>query len=62
MKLVAVLLALICFALAAGYWTGALQFGASHGGTHHLHALVLAIAGVLALVWLRFQNAARTLR
>jgi hypothetical protein len=57
MKALAVVIALVCFVLAVAYWTGSVQFGTSHSGPHHTHAIVLAIAGVLALVWLRFQNA-----
>jgi hypothetical protein len=58
MKVLAALLALLCIAIAALYWTGALQFATSHPGPHHTHAIVLALVGVLALVWLRFQSAA----
>jgi hypothetical protein len=62
MRVLAVIIALGCFALAVAYWTGALQFGTSHPGPHHLHAIVFAIAGILACVWLRFQSAARAVR
>ena len=59
MKALALLIALGCFVLAGLYWTGALQFGASRPGPHHTHAIVLVVVGLLALVWLRFQSAAR---
>jgi nitrogen fixation-related uncharacterized protein len=58
MRVVAVALAAVCFVLAAFYWTGKLQIGATHLGPHHTHAIVLALVGVLALVWLRFQSGA----
>jgi len=58
MRGLAVVIALVCFALAALYWLGTLQFGASHSGPHHLHAIVFGIIGILALVWLRFQSGA----
>jgi hypothetical protein len=56
MRALAVVIALACFALAVLYWNGALQLAVSHPGPHHTHAIVLAIVGVLALVWLRFQS------
>ena len=59
MKALALLIAIVCFIAAVLYWTGTLQIGASHPGPHHTHAIVLAIVAVLALVWLRFQSAAR---
>jgi hypothetical protein len=58
MRALAVVVALVCFALAVAYWSGTLQIGATHPGPHHTHAIVLAIVGVLALVWLRFQSGA----
>ena len=58
MKLLAVALAVVCFVLAVLYWTGSLQIGASHPGPHHTHAIVLALVGVLAVVWLRVQSGA----
>ncbi|MBC5809296.1 MAG: hypothetical protein GIW95_00335 [Candidatus Eremiobacteraeota bacterium] len=60
MKPLAIVLAIVCFALAVAYWTGALQFGASHPGPHHLHAVLFAVLGVLALVWMRFAGARTT--
>jgi hypothetical protein len=62
MKVLAVVGALVCFVLAVLYWTGSLQLGSSHPGAHHLHAVVLAVIGILALVWLRFQSAGRAVR
>jgi len=58
MRLLAVVVALVCFVLAVLYWTGSLQLATSHPGPHHTHAIVLALVGVLALVWLRFQSGA----
>jgi hypothetical protein len=58
MKLLAIVIAIVCFAAAGGYWTGALQFGTSHAGPHHSHAILLGVIGVLALVWMRFQRGA----
>ena len=51
------IVAIICFSLALAYATGKLQFGASHPGPHELHALVFLVLGLLALAWLRFENA-----
>ena len=59
MKFLALLIALVCLVAAVLYWTGALQLGTAHPGPHHTHAIVAAIIGILALVWLRFQSAAR---
>jgi uncharacterized membrane protein YtjA (UPF0391 family) len=52
------LVALVLFVVAALYWTGTLQLGASHPGPHHSHAILFAILGILALVWMRFQSSA----
>jgi hypothetical protein len=56
MKILAVVLAVVFFFVAALYWTGNLQLFASHAGPHHSHGIVFAILGVLSLVWLRFQG------
>jgi hypothetical protein len=58
MKIVALVVALACFAVAAAYWQGALQLFASHPGPHHIHGVVFAVCGLLALVWMRFQSGA----
>jgi len=60
MKLLALVLALICFALAIAYWTGAVQLGAATPGPHHKHAIVFGVVGILALVWMRFLSGAAT--
>ncbi len=56
MKLLALLVALVCFVAAVMYWTGSLQLGAGHGGPHHTHAILFAVLGLLSLVWFRFQG------
>jgi hypothetical protein len=58
MKIVALVIALVCFALAVGYAAGAVQFGAHAPGPHYKHAVVFAVLGVCALVWMRFQSGA----
>ncbi len=60
MRALAVVIAIVCLALAVLYWTGLLQFGVTHPGPHHTHAILFAVIGVLALVWLRFQSGARS--
>jgi hypothetical protein len=57
MKIVALVAALVCFVLAALYATGNLQGGAEHVH-HYKHAVVFAVLGVVALVWMRFQSGA----
>ncbi len=57
MKALALGLAAVCFLAAALYATGVLQLGAHESGVHIKHAVLFAILGVLALVWLRFQGA-----
>jgi len=59
MRAVALALAVVCFVIAAMYWTGNLQIGASHPGPHHTHAILFAVLGLLSLVWMRFAGAAR---
>jgi hypothetical protein len=54
MKIVALVVALICFALAVGYGSGT----AHTPGPHVKHAVVFAVLGVVALVWMRFQSGA----
>jgi hypothetical protein len=57
MKLVALGAALVCFVLAGLYATGNLQGGPEH--VHHMkHAVVFAVLGIVALVWMRFQSGA----
>jgi hypothetical protein len=58
MKIVALVVALICFALAVGYGSGTVQFAAHTPGPHVKHAVVFAVLGVVALVWMRFQSGA----
>lgn len=62
MKLVAIVLAVAFFLIAALYATGVLQIGAHEAGPHLKHAVLFAILGVLSLVWMRFQSTATTLR
>jgi len=57
MKLFPVLIAVVCFVLAALYWTGTLQLGASEPGPHVKHAIVFIVIGLLSLAWSRFQGA-----
>jgi hypothetical protein len=57
MKLLAVVIAIVCFVLAALYWTGTLQIGASEPGPHVKHAIVFIVLGLASLVWFRFQGA-----
>jgi hypothetical protein len=59
-KAVAVLLAVVFFALGALYGLGKInwftQSGAEH--SHHItHLVVLWVLALLCLVWARFQNA-----
>ena len=56
MKLLALVIAVVAFVAAVLYWTGSLQVGATHPGPHHTHAILFAVIGVLALVWIRFQS------
>jgi hypothetical protein len=56
MKILAVVLAVAFFVVAALYWTGNLQVFASKPGPHHAHGILFAVLGVLSLVWLRFQG------
>jgi hypothetical protein len=56
MKMVAVVIAVVCFVVAALYWTGTLQIGASEPGPHVKHAIVFIVIGLLSLVWFRFQG------
>jgi hypothetical protein len=58
MKSLAVILAVVFFAIAILYWTGTLQIGAHEGGPHHKHAVLFAVLGILALIWYRFQSTA----
>ena len=58
MKVVAIVVAVVCIVLAIGYYTGAVQFGTTHPGPHHSHAIVAAVVAVAALLWLRFQSGA----
>lgn len=51
MKILAVVLALAFFAVAACYWIGVF------GPVHVKHGILFAGLGVLALIWLRFQSA-----
>jgi hypothetical protein len=60
MKLLALVVALVCIALAICYWFGVLQLGASTPGPHHKHALVFAAIAVVALLFSRFQSGAAT--
>lgn len=59
-RALALVVAIVFFALAVLYWTGLLQVGVSHPGPHRTHAILFALIGLLALVWLRFQSGARS--
>jgi hypothetical protein len=54
MKILAVVLAVVFFAVAVLYWIG------TFGGVHVKHGILFAGLGVLALIWLRFQSASPT--
>ncbi len=56
MKIVLIVVAVACFAIAGLYAAGVLQFGAHSLGPHFKHAAAFAILGVVALVGLRFQS------
>ncbi|HTV74704.1 MAG TPA: hypothetical protein VME66_13490 [Candidatus Acidoferrales bacterium] len=60
MKILAALLALVFFVLGILYWTGTIQFGSSHAGPHHSHAILFFVLGILSLVWMRFAPGAST--
>jgi ABC-type transport system involved in multi-copper enzyme maturation permease subunit len=60
MKMLAGLLALVFFVLGILYWTGTIQFGSSHSGPHHAHAVLFIVLALLSLVWMRFQPGAST--
>jgi hypothetical protein len=53
MKIVALAIAVICFALAALYATGHFP---GMPVRHMKHAVALGLVGVLALVWMRMQS------
>ena len=56
MKALALVLAIVFFILAILYWIGKVQLFASHGGPHHLHAILFFVLGILSLLWMRFQS------
>ena len=54
MKALALIVAIICFIVAVVYLLPAGPLG------HHVkHAIIFAVLGVLALVWMRFAGASR---
>jgi hypothetical protein len=57
-KILALVVAIVCFALCIGYASGVVQFAAHTPGPHYKHAVVFAVLGVLGLVWMRFQSGA----
>ena len=55
MKTLALIVALVCFALAIVYWLPSGPLG------HHVkHGILFAVLGLLALVWMRFARASST--
>lgn len=55
MKIVALAVAAVCFIAAILYATGHAP-GAGHHG-HLKHTIAFVLLGILALVWMRMQNA-----
>jgi hypothetical protein len=55
MKILAIVLALVFFAIGVLYWIGKAQIGAGHPGPHHVHGALFFVLGLLSLVWARFQ-------
>ncbi len=62
MKIVALVIAIICFVIAIGYALGVINwfvFDPTH--KHHIsHFALFVILGVLALIWMRFAGARAT--
>lgn len=58
MKMLALIVAILCFLLAVLYWLGVKLVPAlGMDGQHHLkHAILFFILGVLSLVWMRFAS------
>ncbi len=58
MKLLALIVAIVCFVVAVLYWSGAKLVPAlGMDGQHHLkHGILFLILGALALVWMRFAS------
>lgn len=58
MKLLALIVAIVCFILAILYWLGVRLVPAlGMDGQHHLkHGILFLILGALALVWMRFAS------
>ena len=53
MKILAIVVAVICFALAAYYFTG---YGPGAPHQHVKHGVLFVVLGLLALLWIRFQK------
>jgi hypothetical protein len=58
MKILAIVLAVICFVAAGLYGTG--HFPGTHHKVHVTHAAAFGILGLLALVWSRMQGSSST--
>jgi hypothetical protein len=56
MKVLPIVVAVACFAVAGLYGAGILQIGAHTPGPHMKHAILFGILGLLSLVWMRFQS------
>jgi hypothetical protein len=54
MKILAIVISVVCFVLAALYLTGHGP-GAGHE-VHVKHGVIFIVLGLLSLVWMRFQN------
>jgi hypothetical protein len=54
MKILAIVVAVLCFVLAALYFTGHGP-GAAHQ-VHVKHGVLFIVLGLLALLWIRFQK------
>ncbi|MDQ6826302.1 MAG: hypothetical protein M3Z14_03770 [Candidatus Eremiobacteraeota bacterium] len=58
MRMLALVVAVVCFLLAILYWAGAKLIPAiGMDGQHHLkHGVLFLILGGLAVVWMRFAS------
>lgn len=57
MRIVALVLAIICFIIAICYAVGVIGWFADPAHKHHIsHFVLFVVLGVLALVWMRFAG------